>query len=86
MSENMHHRWFWLVYSVTVAERWQKRGVGSLLMRRLVDAARVRGIRHMHASAPVQSDNSHHLASRIGFERCQDPNDPATVIYDLELR
>ena len=33
--------------SVTVSEDWQKRGVGSSLMRRLVDVARARGLRDM---------------------------------------
>lgn len=72
--------------SVTVSEEWQKRGVGSLLMRLLVGVARARGLKHMHAYAPARSDGSQHLAVRIGFQRRLDPHDPATVVYDLELR
>ena len=72
--------------SVTVSEEWQKRGVGSSLMRRLVEAARARGIRDMHAHAPARSDDSHHLATRLGFRRRLDRRDPATVIYHLKLR
>ncbi len=72
--------------SVTVSEEWQKRGVGSSLMRRLVDAARARGVKHMRAHAPARSDGSHHLATRIGFRRRLDRRDPATVIYHLKLR
>lgn len=71
--------------SVTVSEEWQKRGVGSSLMRRLVDAARARGLRHMRAHAPARSDGSHHLAARIGFRRRLDRRDPATVVYYLKL-
>lgn len=71
--------------TVTVSEEWQKRGVGSLLMHHLIEAARVRGIRHMHAVAPVQNENSHSLALRLGFERRQDPHDPAVMQYDLKL-
>lgn len=72
--------------SVTVSEAWQKRGVGSSLMLRLVDAARARGVKHMRAHAPARSDGSHHLAARIGFRRRLDRRDPATVVYHLKLR
>ena len=72
--------------SVTVNEEWQKRGVGSSLMLRVVDAARARGVKHMHAHAPARSEGSHHLAARIGFRRRADRRDPATGIYHLKLR
>lgn len=72
--------------SVTVSDEWQKRGVGSSLMRRLIEVARARGIRRMRAYAPAQSDGSHHLALRLGFQRRQDLRDPATVIYHLTLK
>ena len=72
--------------AVTVNEAWQKRGVGSSLMLRLVDAARARGIKHMRAHAPARSDGSHHLAARMGFRRRLDRRDPATVVYHLKLR
>lgn len=72
--------------SVTVNEEWQRRGVGSSLMLRLVDAARARGVKHMRAHAPARSDGSHHLAARIGFRRRADRRDPATVVYHLKPR
>lgn len=72
--------------SVTVSDEWQKRGVGSSLMRVLIDAARSRGIRHMRAFAPARSDGSHHLATRLGFRRRLDLHDPAVEAYHLELQ
>lgn len=72
--------------SLAVSGEWRKRGVGSLLMRHLIEAARARGIRHMRAYAPMRSDGGDHLAARIGFQRRQDPRDSATVIYDLPLQ
>lgn len=70
--------------ALTVSGEWRRRGVGSALMRHLIDAARARGIRHMRAYAPSGS-HGEHLAARIGFRRRPDPHDPATVLYDLEL-
>jgi acetyltransferase len=49
-----------------------------------VDTAQARGIRHMRACAPVRSGGSDHRASGIGFRRRVDPDDPATIIYDLQ--
>ncbi len=72
--------------TLTVSGEWRKRGVGSLLMRRLIEAARARGIRHMRAYAPARSHGGDQLAARIGFQRRQDPRDSATVIYDLPLQ
>ncbi|KZC22892.1 GCN5 family acetyltransferase [Rhodanobacter thiooxydans] len=71
--------------SLTVSGEWRKRGVGSLLMRHLIAAARARGIRHVCAYAPSQSGGGDRLAAHIGFQRRLDPRDPATVIYDLSL-
>ena len=72
--------------SLAVSGEWRKRGIGSLLMRRLVEAAKARGLRHMRANAVMHSESGDQLASRIGFQRRQDPRDSATVIYDLDLR
>ncbi|HEX5959891.1 MAG TPA: GNAT family N-acetyltransferase [Rhodanobacteraceae bacterium] len=72
--------------SLAVIEIWQNRGVGSLLMRQLIEAARKRGIRRMRAFAPAHlSDSPDHLAERLGFKRRLDSRDPASVTYELRL-
>jgi acetyltransferase len=71
--------------SVAVSDEWRRRGIGSALMHLLIDAARRRGIRHMHAFAPAQADDGHHLAARLGFQRGPDRHDPAVVVYHLDL-
>lgn len=71
--------------SVTVSDEWQNRGVGSALMRLLIEAAKARGIRHMRAFAPAQPDGSQHLAATLGFRRRLDLRDPAVAVYHLDL-
>lgn len=71
--------------ALAVSGDWRKRGVGSFLMRHLIEAARARGIRHIRAYAPSRSGGGDQLAARIGFLRRLDSRDPATVIYDLSL-
>ncbi len=71
--------------SVTVADEWQKRGIGTLLMRHLIEMARTRGIRRMHAAVPAPSESRRRLALQLGFQRAFDHRDPAVTIYQLEL-
>lgn len=71
--------------SLVVSDEWRRRGVGSALMRHLLDAARTRGMRHMRIHAPSEFHGSDHLALRLGFQRRPDARDPATVLYELTL-
>ena len=71
--------------SVTLDDAWRRRGIGTLLMRYLIDDAKSRGIRHMCAFAPADSDDNSRLAGRLGFERRPDVHDPATVVYHLSV-
>ncbi len=72
--------------SLAVSGEWRKRGLGSLLMRHLIEAARGRGIRHMRAYPSMPCEGGDNLIARIGFRHRQDPRDPATVYYDLSLQ
>lgn len=71
--------------SITIAPEWRRRGIGTLLMQHLIDAAKARGIRRMYTSDPIDGTAPHELATRIGFRQRPDPEDPAAVIYELDL-
>ncbi len=71
--------------SLTVGGEWRRRGVGTALMRHLIEVARARGLRRMRAYAPPPAAGNA-LADGLGFERRPDPEDPATVVYELALR
>lgn len=71
--------------AVAIDDQWRRRGLGTLLMGHLIDAARANGKRRMYAAGAVACEKSHRLASRLGFRRVPDPEDPAAVIYELEL-
>jgi GNAT superfamily N-acetyltransferase len=71
--------------SVTVRDDYQKRGVATLLMQHLIIAAHAQGIRHMYSVDAASCESRHRLAERMGFRRCPDPDDPASVIYELDL-
>jgi len=72
-------------FAIVVADEWQHKGIGSHLMRALMDAARGRGLRIM--SGEVLTSNHKMLAflSRLGFHAAFDPGDGHVMRVDAKL-
>lgn len=75
-----------LEYAVTVAEDWQGRGLGVLLMRHLIEMARRKGFARMFSIDATDNQAMRDLASYLGFHRRLDPGDSTQVIHSLDLR
>lgn len=71
--------------AIAVDDAWRKLGVGTLLARHLIDMARRSGIRRAYVVDPVVADDHHRLAEGLGFRQRPDPEDPAAVVFELEL-
>ena len=71
--------------TVTVDEEWQGKGLGTVLMRHLIEVASIRGIRRMTSTASAENVQMHDLAAHLGFQARVDPQDPSRVIYALSL-
>lgn len=71
--------------AVIVADDWQGRGLGALLMRHLIDMARRKGFRRMFSVDAANNQAMRDLASYLGFERCMDPEDACQVIHSMSL-
>ena len=71
--------------AVTVADDWQHRGLGVLLMRHLIDVARKNGFRQMFSIDAAVNEPMRELADYLGFQRRRDPGDSAQVIHTLDL-
>lgn len=71
--------------AVTVAGEWQDKGLGTLLMRHLIEVARARGIRRMFSIDSAENLRMHELARHLGFHARVDPDDTTQVIHELEL-
>jgi len=71
--------------AVTVADEWQNKGLGVLLMRHLIDVARSNGFKRMFSIDEASNQNMHHLADFLGFRRERSPDDPARVVHTLNL-
>jgi GNAT superfamily N-acetyltransferase len=71
--------------AVTVADEWQGRGLGVLLMRHLIAYARRKGFKRMLSFDAMDNEGMRDLASYLGFRRELDPLDSSQVIHTLDL-
>ncbi len=71
--------------AVAVADEWQGRGLGHLLMCHLIEVARQRGIKRMFSIDSAANRQMRDLAASLGFERKIDHDCPDEVIHSLAL-
>ena len=65
-------------FAIVVADTWQHKGVGTLLLSTLLRHAHSAGIGRLHGITLATNQAMHALARKLGFARKQDPQD-ATV-------
>ncbi|MFO7324191.1 MAG: GNAT family N-acetyltransferase [Pseudomonadota bacterium] len=71
--------------AVTVADDWQRRGLGTLLLRRLINLARASGVRTLYSVDSSGNARMRELATHMGFSCQPDPADRTQVVYSLEV-
>ena len=72
--------------AVTVSDEWQHKGLGTILMRHLIEVARQRGIKRMLSIDMAGNVGMRNLAESLGFERKIDDDYPSEVIHTLDLQ
>jgi RimJ/RimL family protein N-acetyltransferase len=72
--------------SVAVADAWQHKGLATLLLQRLIDHARERGVKRLYSLDMATNHRMRRLARHLGFEEQADPADVHQVIYSMVLR
>jgi len=72
-------------FAITVADGWQGVGLASRLLRELIQAARVRGLKQMEGFVLAGNSRMLDLARRLGFTVVTDPNDMMVKIVRLDL-
>ncbi|MFC3119756.1 GNAT family N-acetyltransferase [Jhaorihella thermophila] len=72
-------------FAIVVSDRFQTRGLGTRLMKALIDAARQHGLSRI--TGTVLRDNAPmlKLMEELGFSQQRDPEDPDCVIVDLPI-
>ena len=66
------------------ADDWQHQGLGKLLLRRLIEHARIHGVRRLTSMDAASNHAMRRLARDVGFSEQADPDDIHQVIYSLE--
>ncbi|MGY2201441.1 GNAT family N-acetyltransferase [Pseudomonas gingeri] len=71
--------------AITVADDWQHRGLGTALMKHLIDSARRHHFTRMYSIDSAANSHMRDLARDLGFTRERDPDDATQVIHQLLL-
>lgn len=71
--------------AVSVSDEFQHRGLGTLLMRHLIEHARAQGIRHMYSVDAADNRDMWKFAEHLGFKRHNNPGDACLTTHRLEL-
>lgn len=72
-------------FAVTVSDEWHGKGLGTLLMGHLIDAARARGLKTMHSSDAADNSAMRKFAEHLHFRHERDPDDATQVLYSVDL-
>ena len=73
-------------FAIAVADAWQHKGLATLLMEKLMQAAKARGIEKLYSIDAVENANMRDFAEHMGFARDGDPQDHTRVVHTLYLR
>jgi L-amino acid N-acyltransferase YncA len=73
-------------FAITVSDGWDGVGLGSRLLRELIEAARRRGLRRMEGYVLATNQPMLQLAKALGFDSRPDAEDYTVRIVQLDLQ
>ena len=71
--------------AVTIADAWQDKGLGRLLVNRLITYAKDHGVKQLYSVELEDNIAMRKLAGELGMSVRRDPDDANQVIYSLTL-
>jgi len=72
-------------YAIAVRSDWKGRGVGYLLMTRLINIARQRGIRELVGEVLRENESMLRMCRELGFTITREPRDPTMILVRKQL-
>lgn len=72
-------------FAVVVADAWQRKGVGTLLLQALQDHARAAGVARLHGITFATNQAMQYLGRKFGFEQRADPEDATVRLVERQL-
>jgi RimJ/RimL family protein N-acetyltransferase len=71
--------------AVTIADAWQQKGLGQLLLKQLITYAKTHGIKQLYSVELTDNIAMRELAHEFAMSVKRDPDDANQVIYSLTL-
>lgn len=72
-------------FAVTVRDDWQHKGLGTLLTKHVIEAARQRGLSAVYSVDASENHPMNAFAKTLGFVSDVNPKDATEVIHSLRL-
>jgi GNAT superfamily N-acetyltransferase len=72
--------------ALTVADAWQRKGVGTLLLAHLIETAKAHGIGRLYSIDRADNAGMRKLARRLGARITRDPQDARQIVAVLDLK
>jgi GNAT superfamily N-acetyltransferase len=72
-------------FAVTVADDWQHKGLGTLLMKQLMSSAKDYGVKQLYSIDLADNTAMRALATDLGMTSTRDPDDARQTIYSMTL-
>ena len=73
-------------FAIVVADEWQKRGLGTKLMKALLKHAQLRGIKRIHGAVLKNNSGMLKFVKGLGFKETVDHNDSSVMLVTKYLR
>lgn len=70
---------------VAVSDEYHHQGLGTLLMRHLIEYARAHGVQQLFSVDAANNRSTRGFAAHLGFHRETDPGDTTVMIHKLEV-
>jgi acetyltransferase len=72
-------------FAIVVADKWQKRGIGTRLMNALIYHLQASGVKQITGSVIKSNPAMRTFITQMGFEETDDPDDPLTLLVTKHL-
>ena len=72
-------------FAIVVADKWQKRGIGTKLMNALITHLQASGVKQITGSVIKSNSAMRKFITQMGFEETDVPDDPLTILVTKHL-
>ncbi|MGE5339160.1 MAG: N-acetyltransferase family protein [Gemmatimonadota bacterium] len=72
-------------FAIVVGDKWQRQGIGARLLGKLLEVAKLAGVRRVTGRTMATNQSMKALARKVGFELHPDPDDATVTLLSIDL-